>query len=89
MTSLVAPSNWNEVEGRAAAFTLRGGAKSIDHAVHTYFIPTESLTPSNLRLIAAGFMSANLDYYVLSILVAAVVLGIATRLAVRAHGNRS
>ncbi len=89
MTSLVAPSNWNEVEGRAAAFTLRGGAKSIDHAVHTYFIPTETLTPGNLRLIAAGFMSANLDYYVLSILVAAVVLGIATRLAVRAHGNRS
>jgi hypothetical protein len=34
-------------------------------------------------------MSANLDYYVISILVAAVVLGVATRLAVRAHGNRS
>ena len=89
MTSLVAPSNWNEVEGRASVFTPRGGAKTIDHAVHTYFIPTESLTPGNLRLIAAGFMSANLDYYVLSVLIAAVLLGLATRAAVKVHGNRS
>ena len=89
MTSLVAPSNWNEVEGRASVFTPRGGARNIDHAVHTYFIPTESLTPGNLRLIAAGFMSANLDYYVLAVLVAAVLLGLATRAAVKVHGNRS
>ena len=89
MTSLVAPSNWNEVEGRASVFTPRSGAKTIDHAVHTYFIPTESLTPGNLRLIAAGFMSANLDYYVAMVLIAAILLGLATRAVVKVHGNRS
>ncbi len=46
MTSVVAPSNWNEVEGRASAFTPRGGVKAIDHSENTYFIPTGSLTPA-------------------------------------------
>ena len=89
MQGLVAPSNWNEVEGRAAAFTPRSGAKSIAPAIQTYFIPTQSLTPANVRLIAAGFFSANLDYYVILILFSAIVLGLATHAAVKAHGNRS
>jgi len=89
MQGLVAPSNWNEVEGRAAAFTPRSGAKSIAPAIHTYFIPTQSLTPGNIRLIAAGFLSTNLDYYVILVLVASIVLGLATHAAVKAHGNRS
>jgi hypothetical protein len=88
MTSVVAPSNWNEVEGRASAFTPRNGVKAIDYSQNAYFIPTGSLTPGNVRLIAAGFLSANLDYYVLAILAAAVALGLATRAAVRVHGNR-
>ena len=61
MASVVAPSNWNEIEGRAAAFTPRSGAKPIDRAANAYFVPTAALTPRNLRLIAAGFLSANLD----------------------------
>ena len=77
------------VEGRAAAFTPRSGAKSIAPAIQTYFIPTQSLTPANVRLIAAGFFSANLDYYVILILFSAIVLGLATHAAVKAHGNRS
>jgi hypothetical protein len=89
MTGLVAPSNWNEIEGRAAAFTPRGGARSIDASMHSYFIPTAEFTPGNLRLIAAGFLSANLDYYALGILVAALLLGLATAAVVRVHGNRS
>jgi len=89
MTSLVAPSNWNEIEGRAAAFTPRGGARSLDSSTDSYFIPTSGFTPGNLRLIAAGFLSANLDYYALAILIAALLLGLATTAAVRVHGNRS
>lgn len=89
MTGLVAPSNWNEIEGRAAAFTPRGGARSLDSSAQAYFIPTGQLTPGNLRLIAAGFLSANLDYYALAILAAALALGLATAAVVRVHGNRS
>jgi len=89
MPNLVAPSNWNEVEGRASVFAPRGGVTSLGEAIHFYFLPTESLTPGNLRLIAAGFMSANLDYYIIAFLVAAAALGLATLAAVRVHGNRS
>jgi hypothetical protein len=89
MPNLVAPSNWNEVEGRASAFAPRSGVTSLGAAIHSYFLPTETLTPGNLRLIAAGFMSANLDDYLIAFLVAAAALGVATFAAVRAHGNRS
>ena len=89
MQGLAAPSNWNEIEGRAVAFTPRGGAKRLAHAIDAYFIPTETLTPGNLRLVAAGYLSTNLDIYVLLILGVAAILGVATRIAVRAHGNRA
>ena len=89
MVNLVAPSNWNAVQGRASAFSPRGGAAPVAKSIHPYFIPTASLTPVNIRLIAAGFLSANLDDYLLAVLIAAVLLGVATRAAVRAHGNKT
>jgi hypothetical protein len=88
MANLVAPSNWNEVEGRASAFTPRNGARSFARATQSFFIPSEEMTPANLRLVAAGYFSANLDYYVLAVLAAAGLLGVATLAAARAHGNR-
>jgi hypothetical protein len=89
MRNLVAPSNWNAIEGRAAAFSPRAGAENLARAVDTYFSPTQTLTPGNLRLVAAGFMSSNLDYYLAAVAFGALVLGSLTYLAVRAHGYRS
>jgi hypothetical protein len=89
MQGLAAPSNWNEIEGRAVSYSPRGGAKRLAYAIDAYFIPTESLTPGNLRLVAAGYLSSNLDVYVLLVLAVGAILGVATRVAVRAHGNRS
>jgi hypothetical protein len=89
MANLVAPSNWNEIEGRSAAFSPRGGARELDEPTTVWFIPTDSLTPANLRLIAAGYLTANLDVYAFVLLAAAVALGFATRAAVKAHGNRT
>ena len=89
MANLVAPSNWNEIEGRSAAFSPRGGARELDEPTRIWFIPTDSLTPGNIRLIAAGYLTANLDVYALVLLAAAVALGFATRAAVKAHGNKS
>jgi len=89
MANLVAPSNWNEIEGRSAAFSPRGGAHELDQPTRIWFIPTDSLTPGNLRLIAAGYLTANLDVYAAILLIVAVALGVATRAAVKAHGNKS
>jgi hypothetical protein len=89
MGNLVAPSNWNEIEGRSAAYSPRSGAHKLDDATRAWFIPTDSLTPANLRLIAAGYLTANLDVYAAIMLVAAMLLGLATRAAVKAHGAKT
>ena len=89
MPNLVAPSNWNEIEGRSAAFSPRTGAKKLDDATQVWFIPSDALTPNNVRLIAAGYMSANLDVYAALLLVMAGLLGVATWSTVRAHGAKS
>jgi hypothetical protein len=89
MSNLVAPSNWNEIEGRSAAYSPRSGAHKLDDATRAWFIPTDSLTPANLRLIAAGYLTANLDVYAAIMMVAAVLLGLATRAAVKAHGAKT
>ena len=89
MPNLVAPSNWNEVEGRSAAYSPRVGARKLDDATQVWFIPSDALTPNNVRLIAAGYLSANLDVYAAVLLAMACVLGLATRAAVKAHGAKS
>ncbi len=87
--NLVAPSNWNSIEGRAASFSPRAGAENVSHPVDAYFIVTQTLTPANLRLVAAGFMSSNLDYYLVAVVFGSILLGTLTYLAVRAHGYRA
>lgn len=89
MANLVAPSNWNGIEGRSATFSPRSGARELDEPTRIWFIPTDSLTPGNLRLIAAGYLTANLDVYALVLLIVAVALGFATRAAVKVHGNKT
>lgn len=89
ISNLVAPSNWNEIEGRSAAYSPRAGARKLDDATQVWFIPSDTLTPNNVRLIAAGYLSANLDVYAALLLAMAGLLGFATRAAVKAHGAKS
>ena len=88
MRSLVAPSNWNQLEGRAASFSPRSGAKNVARSDEAYFVQTQTLTPANLRLVAAGWLSSNIDFYVIAVAFAAVILGFVTMMAVRAHGAK-
>lgn len=52
-----------------------------------YFVATHGLSLGNLRLVAAGWFSLNIGYYVLSLVAACVLLGAATRLFVRQIGH--
>ena len=88
MRGLVAPANWNAVEGRAAAFKPRGGVVNLTGAPDSYFIVTQPLTPGNLRLVAAGWFSSNIDYFALAFALGAIVLGALTTWTVRVHGAR-
>ena len=56
-------------------------------AAARYFIATQDLSFWNLRLIAAGWFSLNIAYYVLALVAACCLLGTATWLFVRRIGH--
>ena len=89
MRSLSAPSAWNRIEGRAIAFDPKTADVTVSPAVGGYFIETASLTPGNLRLVAAGWLSSNVDIYVIVLVVAALLLGVLTNITVRLYGVRT
>jgi hypothetical protein len=86
---LIAPTNWNSIEGRAAAFKPRAGSVNINIPADVYFISTQKFSPANFRLIAAGWLSSNVDYYALAFLIGGLVMGGLTTWVVRVFGERS
>jgi hypothetical protein len=89
MRGLVAPTAWSRIEGRATAFDPKKNAVTIDSGSSGYFIETATLTPANFRLIAAGWLSSNVDIYVLVLTIAALALGVLTKMTVRLYGERT
>jgi len=88
VVGITAPTNWDKVEGRASAFLPRSGVVIIPGAAEGFFIPTQSLRPGNLRLIAAGWLSSNIDYFFLAFLVGALLVGALTTWTVKVFGAR-
>jgi len=86
--ALVGPTAWTRVEGRVSALNPRTGAVVTAASREPYFIATATLSPANLRLIAAGWLSSDPDIYAGVVLAFAVVLGAATYFTVRRHGVR-
>ena len=89
MRNLVAPTAWNRIEGRAVAFDPKKNTISIAAGNGGYFIATAALTPGNFRLVAAGWLSSNVDVYVLVLTLAAMALGVLTKATVRLYGART
>ncbi len=89
MRGLVAPTNWSRIEGRAIAFDPKKNTVAVSSGNGGYFIETAALTPANFRLVAAGWLSSNVDVYVLVLTFAALICGVLTRIVVRVHGART
>jgi len=89
MRNLVAPTAWNRIEGRAIAFDPKKNGLAIATGNGGYFIETAALTPANFRLVAAGWLSSNVDVYVLVLTLAALTLGVLTKATVRLYGART
>ena len=85
---LAAPTNWDRAEGRAVAFLPRAGLVTIPGLPESYFVSTQSFGPGNFRLIAAGWLSSNIDYYLVAFLLGALVLGALTTWTVKVFGAR-
>ncbi|MBV9702998.1 MAG: cellulose biosynthesis cyclic di-GMP-binding regulatory protein BcsB, partial [Methylobacteriaceae bacterium] len=89
MREIVAPSLWNRLGGRIAAYDPATGALTSIPVEGGYFVETAPLTIGNLRLVAAGWLSSNLGLYVLGFMLVCLALGLATAAVVRRYGARS
>ncbi len=84
--ALTAPDLWGQLDGRVATLDPRSAALGIVRAERDYFVPTAALSPGNVRLIAAGWLSTEIEVYVLGFVLLAAALGAATSAAVKRYG---
>lgn len=77
------PEYWLKAFGQAAAFDASNGQMDIRTASDRRFIVTEALGPSNLRLIAANWLSLNIVTYALVLVLCCIAFAIVTSLLLR------
>ena len=82
------PRVWRNVEGRVAMLDASDGRITSAPADAPRFVATQPLSVSNLRLIAASWLSINPGAYVAMTLALAVILAFATFNFVRNVGRR-
>ena len=86
---LIAPTAWRQLDGAAAAFDSASGAMTLAPATQGYFMAAADWSPANLRLIAAGWFSSNLEYYVLTLFLLCCFTGGLTAVVVRFYGAKT
>ena len=89
MARLIAPTVWRQLDGGAAAFDSATGTVTLAPAARGYFMATSDWSPANLRLIAAGWFSSNLEYYVLALFSLCCLTGALTAYVVRFYGAKA
>jgi hypothetical protein len=83
------PTLWSQVSGRITALQFEPERLTSQAADAFEFVTTEPLTPRNLRLIAANWLSTNVLPYALLIILVCTGLGLATHFLVGQIGRRS
>ncbi|MBS7544700.1 cellulose biosynthesis cyclic di-GMP-binding regulatory protein BcsB [Ancylobacter oerskovii] len=89
MARLAAEESWNRIGGQAAAFQAASGEVERHEVATRRFIVTAPLSLANIRMISANWLSTNIVPYALMLMVASLVLGIATFLLLRRLGRPS
>ncbi|MEJ8571574.1 cellulose biosynthesis cyclic di-GMP-binding regulatory protein BcsB [Microbaculum marinum] len=84
---LTAPTLWRQISGRAATFDTASQSLSTTPVSTFEFVVTSPLTPRNVRLIAANWLSENIATYALLIAFSCVLLGISTAMLLRRIGR--
>ncbi|EIM27124.1 cellulose biosynthesis cyclic di-GMP-binding regulatory protein BcsB [Microvirga lotononidis] len=86
---LANPMIWSQVAGRAVALDPRETKLQVEPIKEYRFVQTQPPSLSNLRLVAANWMSANILPYALLMLACCTFLGIATSLLLNRLGRHS
>lgn len=89
MAALTAPGVWDQISGRASAFTLESNSVDSIRATRVSYVATLPLSFGNMRLIAANWFSINNGVYAIALVVAAFLLGFITWVLVRPLGRRN
>lgn len=80
--------NWTKINGRIATYNREKQTVETLPAQKTEFLATQSLTLSNLRLIATNWLSSNALSYVVALLLSLVALGLSTSMMLSRSGRR-
>jgi len=89
MARLSNPLLWSQVSGRAIALEPREMKLQVEPINDYRFVQTQPPSLTNLRLVAANWMSANILQYALVMLACCTFLGVATALLLSRLGRRS
>lgn len=89
LAAVTAPELWTQVGGRLTTYSLDDGDVHTLHAERVSYVATLPLSFANARLIAANWFSLHWRVYVLVLVAAAVLLGVATWALVRPMGRKS
>jgi hypothetical protein len=89
MARLSNPMLWSQVSGRAIALDPREMRLQVEPINDFRFVQTQPPSLTNLRLVAANWMSANILQYALVMLACCTFLGVATALLLSRLGRRS
>jgi hypothetical protein len=76
--ALTAQKQWSELAGHVVSYNGKTGALSAQSIATFSFLVTEPLSPSNLRLIVANWLSDNILTYSVLLLFTCVLLGLVT-----------
>jgi hypothetical protein len=88
MADFLSTGLWQQLSGNAAAYDRGEAVLRSRSAEAAWFVPTQTLTPGNLRLIIAGWLSQNIAIYLGALAALAVVLTGFTYRLVRISGVR-
>lgn len=83
------PEYWAKSYGQALAFDAANGRMDIRMPSSVRFIVTQPLGPSNLRLIAANWLSLNIVTYALVLVLCCIAFAFVTSLLLRRSGRRA
>ncbi|SER35546.1 cellulose synthase subunit [Faunimonas pinastri] len=89
LAEITAPDLWSQVGGRLTAYRTSTRRVDVLPVASYIFLPTQPLGFSNLRLIAANWLSMNIVAYALVLAGFCVVLGISTAALLKLMGRRT
>src|SRR5690606_6119113 len=86
---MTAPEIWSRIGGRVTSFLPATRTLPIQPVETIELFPTQPLTLTNARLVAANWMSSNILVYAVGLALSCVLLGLGTFAWVRGLGRPS